>query len=83
MECLNINYYISYILIFLFPLLYFVVLRESDNVKIIDQIGELIGENIARILFFVVFISLWISPYIYFEFCDLEKIDKVKGNFFW
>jgi hypothetical protein len=83
MECLNINYYIIYILLFLFPLLYYVVLRQSDSVKIIDQIGEVIGENNARILFFLVFIFLWISPYIYFEFCDLEKINKVQGNFFW
>ncbi|MAD58909.1 MAG: hypothetical protein CMB81_01075 [Flammeovirgaceae bacterium] len=83
MECLNINYYIIYILLFLFPLLYYVVLRQSDSVKIIDHIGEVIGENNARILFFLVFIFLWISPYIYFEFCDLEKINKVQGNFFW
>ena len=83
MECLNINYYMIYILLFLFPLLYYVVLRQSDNVKVIDQIGEVIVENNARILFFIVFIVLWISPYIFFEFCDLEKINKVQGNFFW
>ena len=83
MDCLNINFYIIYILLFLFPLLYYVVLRQTSNVKIIDQFGDVVGENIARIIFFVIFIILWILPYIVFEFCDLQKIDKVQGNFFW
>lgn len=83
MDCLNINHYIVYILLFLFPLLYYVVLRQTSNVKIIDRFGDIVGENFARIIFFVVFIILWILPYIVFEFCDLQKIDKVQGNFFW
>jgi len=82
MNCLDINYYFLYILFFLFPLIYFIVLRQTNN-KLIEVLGESVGDNIARILFFITFIMLWILPYIVFEFCDLQNIDKSSGRFFW
>ena len=83
MNCLDINYYFLYILLFLFPLIYVVVLRQTNKKKLIELLGEIVGENTARILFFIVFILLWILPYIVFEFCDLQQIDKSSGRFFW
>ena len=83
MNCLNINYYILYILLFLYPLIYFVVLRQTNKKKLIEVLGKSIGENTARIIFFILFIMLWILPYIVFEFCDLQQIDKSSGKLFW
>ncbi len=83
MNCLDINYYFIYILLFLFPLIYLVVLRQTKKNKLIELFGKSVGENTARILFFIVFIMLWILPYIVFEFCDLQQIDKSSGRFFW
>ena len=87
MECLKIEIYFIYIILFLFPFIFFVVIdkpQKNSDFRRIDSLGKVVGNQYSRIIFFFVFILLWILPYFLFEFCDLKEIDSNSTKkFFW
>ena len=87
MECLKIEIYFIYIILFLFPFLFYLVIdkpHKNSDFRRIDRLGKVVGNQYSRIIFFFVFILLWILPYFLFEFCDLKEIDNNSTKkFFW
>ena len=87
MGCLKIELYFLYILLFLFPFSFYLVIDKPHNnsdFRRIDILSQLVGHQKSRIFFFLIFIILWILPYFLFDFCDLKEIDNNSTKkFFW